>query len=559
MDDDDDDLFGDVPAVRRPAKKPKPSTSLLDSFMVADAKKASRLESLRLQNAASREKVASISESKEPCCEPGGGAAAPQIDWDYIRRGAGAAPPPAKKLVDGSDDEDGVGGALDDEVYEAVIGATLPEHLGSPDEATAAKLLAQARFELSRDAGAARECKDSNAVALAEYGLLEAFAQLAAEDDDAAAAAAAEAGSPRRRPPDATARLVEALEEAYGAHYVTTQRELGAAAGLRKLDVGAALIRWLQLLVAFDARDAVAYGAAETLAKLAETHDAATRPLLTPDVVTLVLRHYVKAPLDLGAALGGAGPGSTRDGNAPAPRRLARCLGVWAACVDAGAAALDAPALAALGKVCAGVIAPDAAVHDCRGCRAAARDLARAALLAAADFDGFGDLLAPALVEDAAPLSAGDAAARYVIALNALPCPADGRFVAAHVAAVSGALVGLGALDDAGAAPPARVAAALNKCETSKTAEAPCLGAHETFYAALACCASLFSQLAPTLAPPDRALIEDAAQALKRKLRNEMDPMAARNIELLDALLTDLKLDTTKKVSKQTTLDFAAK
>ena len=447
MDDDDDDLFGDVPAVRRPAKKPKPSTSLLDSFMVADAKKASRLESLRLQNAASREKVASISESKEPCCEPGGGAAAPQLDWDYIRRGAGAAPPPAKKLVDGSDDEDGVGGALDDEVYEAVIGATLPEHLGSPDEATAAKLLAQARFELSRDAGAARECKDSNAVALAEYGLLEAFAQLAAEDDDAAAAAAAEAGSPRRRPPDATARLVEALEEAYGAHYVTTQRglgaareckdsnavalaeyglleafaqlaaedddaaaaaaaeagsprrrppdatarlvealeeaygahyvttqrELGAAAGLRKLDVGAALIRWLQLLVAFDARDAVAYGAAETLAKLAETHDAATRPLLTPDVVTLVLRHYVKAPLDLGEALGGAGPGSTRDGNAPAPRRLARCLGVWAACVDAGAAALDAPALAALGKVCAGVIAPDAAVHDCRGCRAAAR------------------------------------------------------------------------------------------------------------------------------------------------------------------------------------------
>ena len=61
------------------------------------------------------------------------------------------------------------------------------------------------------------------------------------------------------------------------------------------------------------------------------------------------------------------------------------------------------------------------------------------------------------------------------------------------------------------------------------------------------------------MAPPDRALIEDAAQALKRKLRNEMDPMAARNIELLDALLTDLKLDTTKKVSKQTTLDFAAK
>lgn len=303
-------------------------------------------------------------------------------------------------------------------------------------------------------------------------------------------------------------------------------------------------------------RAALAAGGA---AALAEAHDAATRPLLTPDVVTLVLRHYVKAPLDLGEALGGAGPGSTRDGNAPAPRRLARCLGVWAACVDAGAAALDAPALAALGKVCAGVVAPDAAVHDCRGCRAAARDLARAALLAAADFDGFGDLLAPALVEDAAPLSAGDAAARYVIALNALPCPADGRFVAAHVAAATGALVGLGALDDAGVPPPARVAAALHKCETSKTAESPCLGAHETFYAALACCASLFSQLAPTLAPPDRALIEDAAQALKRKLRNEMDPMAARNIELLDALLTDLKLDTTKKVSKQTTLDFAAK
>ncbi|KAH8091238.1 hypothetical protein JL720_6127 [Aureococcus anophagefferens] len=436
MDDDDDDLFGDVPAVRRPAKKPKPSTSLLDSFMVADAKKASRLESLRLQNAASREKVASTGTTSA------------------ARR---AAPPPAKKLVDGSDDEDGVGGALDDEVYEAVIGAALPAHLGSPDEATAAKLLAQARFELSRDAGAARECKDSNAVALAEYGLLEAFAQLAAEDD---ATRRPPRGGSRAAAP-ARPRLVEALEEAYGAHYVTTQRGLGAAAGLRKLDVGAALIRWLQLLVAFDARDAVAFGAAETLAKLAETHDAATRPLLTPDVVTLVLRHYVKAPLDLGEALGGAGPGSTSDGNAPAPRRLARCLGVWAACVDAGAAALDAPALAALGKVCAGVVAPAPRPRLPRVPRAA-RDLARAALLAAADFDGFGDLLAPAL-------------------------------------------------------------------------------------------------LAPTLAPPDRALIEDAAQALKRKLRNEMDPMAARNIELLDALLTDLKLDTTKKVSKQTTLDFAAK
>ncbi|KAH8068103.1 hypothetical protein JL721_7053 [Aureococcus anophagefferens] len=315
--------------------------------------------------------------------------------------GGAALAPPAKKLVDGSDDEDGVGGALDDEVYEAVIGAALPAHLGSPDEATGAKLLAQARFELSRDAGAARERKDSNAVALADAG-----------------------SAPRRACGSSTP---------------------------------APLVRWLQSLVAFDARDAVAFGAAETLAKLAEAHDAATRPLLTPDVVTLVLRHYVKAPLDLGEALGGAGPGSTRDGNAPAPRRLARCLGVWAACVDARAAALERRR-SRRWKVCA-ASSPDAGprlrVPRPRG------DLARAAL-AAADFDGFGDLLAPAL-------------------------------------------------------------------------------------------------LAPTLAPPDRALIEDAAQALKRKLRNEMDPMAARNIELLDALLTDLKLDTTTKVSKQTTLDFAAK
>ncbi|KAK7241804.1 hypothetical protein SO694_0001918 [Aureococcus anophagefferens] len=555
MDDDDDDLFGDVPAVRRPAKKPKPSTSLLDSFMVADAKKASRLESLRLQNAASREKVASISESKEPCCEPGGGAAAPQIDWDYIRRGASAAPAAAKKLVDGSDDEDGVGGALDDEVYEAVIGAALPAHLGSPDEATAAKLLAQARFELSRDAGAARECKDSNAVALAEYGLLEAFAQLAARTDDSARRRRTLA-SPRRRRRDA--RLVEALEEAYGAHYVTTQRGLGAAAGLRKLDVGAALIRWLQLLVAFGATRRRRRGDAGQARGGPRRGDAAA--------ADAGRRHARAAPLRESAARPrrssgrrGAGSVDARRQRAPAPRRLARCLGVWAACVDAGAAALDAPALAALGKVCARVVAPDAAVHDCSGC-ARPRGTSRARRSSPRRTSTASATCSRRRWSKTRRRSPpGDAAARYVVALNALPCPADGRFVAAHVAAATGALVGLGALDDAGVPPPARVAAALHKCETSKTAESPCLGAHETFYAALACCASLFSQLAPTLAPPDRALIEDAAQALKRKLRNEMDPMAARNIELLDALLTDLKLDTTKKVSKQTTLDFAAK
>ena len=77
VDDDDDDLFGDAPVARVKRSKKATATassSLLDSMMAEDAKKASKLEAMRLANAASREKIASISESKSACCEPAGGS-----------------------------------------------------------------------------------------------------------------------------------------------------------------------------------------------------------------------------------------------------------------------------------------------------------------------------------------------------------------------------------------------------------------------------------------------------------------------------------------------------
>ena len=85
----------------------------------------------------------------------------------------------------------------------------------------------------------------------------------------------------------------------------------------------------------------------------------------------------------------------------------------------------------------------------------------------------------------------------------------------------------------------------------------PCLGDHAAFYACLSCVAALHSNVAQDLAPDDQNALLAAAESLKRKLPNEFDVRAARNVELLDTILVNLKLDAAKKKQTQQTLDFA--
>lgn len=310
--------------------------------------------------------------------------------------------------------------------------------------------------------------------------------------------------------------LVEALSQGYATAYLESRRE----------EASPALARRLWRMVALDSRPRVARAAAGTLVNLSRL--SRRTPLAAPDTVTELARTYTES--------------NREAADAEAAERWALVLRVLAACAPGDGGRPDALVDLALRT------APDVALAATATGRASARALVRSGLEAAAKAEitklQLGSLRPPAVDVPWPAL-----AARLVVLIRTLPTASAATEVRRLTArAVAKVLVGTvlrgteyQRLQKEMATPDVEtpwlaenyrnVLAALTVLEGDAGgggSREAILGSHERFYAALVACFHLYAQLARDLAHDAHRPLLEAATALARRLRHEMDTTAAR-------------------------------